>query len=90
MTRLIALETEAGPCYLPLEDVNLISAPFQKRGHEPARTLGLRGGHRVYILDTEENGLALADLLPENTKLLAKLAKDKPKRGRKAKAVDNG
>ena len=64
MPVLVALMTEAGPTYVDIATVCLISAPFESKGHHPSRTVGLIGGHKVYCLDTEFNRQALLSLLP--------------------------
>ncbi len=66
MTRqLTALETEQGPAYVDLGSVVLVSTPFQKHGHDPARVIGLLGGHKVYALDSPFNLEVLKAMLPD-------------------------
>jgi hypothetical protein len=68
---MIALQTEAGPAYVTLERIEMISSPFTKKGHDQARCVGLFGGHKVFILDNEHNRQKLESLLPADAKFLA-------------------
>jgi hypothetical protein len=70
-TTMIALQTEAGPAYVTLERIEMISSPFTKKGHDQARCVGLFGGHKVFILDNEHNRQKLESLLPADAKFLA-------------------
>ena len=70
---LVALMTEAGPSYVDLSTVCLISAPFASKGHHPSRTVGLVGGHKVYCLDSEFNRQALISLLPDDAPRFAQM-----------------
>lgn len=73
---LIRLETEAGPAFVDRDDVCMVTQPFQKKGHKPSCTVGLRGGHRLFMLYTIEN---LTAVLNGNKELLAAVIMPKDK-----------
>jgi hypothetical protein len=85
MAQLTALQTENGPTYLDIGSIVFVSAPFHKKSHEPARIIGLLGGHRAYVLDNNDNRLKLGALLPPDAAFMA-ADSEKKKRGRKPKA----
>ena len=83
---LTALTTDNGPTYLSTEDIICISPPFQKGSRPEARTIHLRGGHRIFIQNSDENRVKLAHLIPDDAPMLAASIKVKAKPGRKPKA----
>lgn len=80
---LTALMNDTGPNYVNLDDILAISAPLQKGTKPEARVLMMRGGHRVYIHNSEENRAKLAHLIPEDAPMLAAKISVKPKKSRK-------
>lgn len=52
---LTQFDTKDGPCFLDLSEVITVSSPFVKGRQPPARAVFLRGGHRVYVLDSRAN-----------------------------------
>lgn len=79
--RLTALMTEAGPTYIDMAAIVFVSTPFQKPNHEPARAVGLAGGHKVYVLDDEFNRLALKAMIPADAPMLVAVHAAKPPKG---------
>lgn len=76
---LTALETEAGPAYIDMASVQTVSAPFTKKNHAPARSVGLAGGHRVFVLDNDYNREVLKGLIPPEAVKLVKAHEERLK-----------
>lgn len=71
---LTAVMTETGPAYVDLAHVVVISSPFGKPGRPELRSLGMAGGHKVYVLNDEGNRTKLAGLLPADAPVMAQAA----------------
>lgn len=84
---LTALETEQGPAYIDLASVQVVSAPFEKRNHQPARSVGTAGGHKVFVLDNDYNRQVLKDMIPPEAVSLVKAHEERQKA---AKAILSG
>ena len=53
--QLVRLQSGNGPTWVSIVDVIVIGPVMKRAGHPPSRVICLRGGHRVYALDTEAN-----------------------------------
>ena len=85
---LTPLDTAGGPAFVNLADVTLVTAPYQVKQYAPARTVGLTGGHRVYVLNTKANcekllGAEIAGQFTYPPAPRGKAAKGKAPRGKK-------
>lgn len=84
---LVEFETELGPCFIDSDEISSVSNRIEYKGKKPSRMVGLKSGHRFYVLDILPNLILLFG--PEIAKRLApkpdaKQPKPKAaKRGRK-------
>lgn len=79
----LRLETAGGDAFVEKEEIVYVSAPYKKGNYKPSRTVGLRSGHSLYILDTKGNVQTLRD-----SGIGADIPQDKPKlKGRKTNAA---
>jgi hypothetical protein len=53
------LETDNGACFVELEDVVSVSPPIKAKDRPRSCVVGLRGGHKCYVLYSGENLYAL-------------------------------
>ena len=67
----VRLECEHGlSAYVDVSAIVIVTAPFVIKDHPESRTVGMVGGHKVYVLNTADNAKALAPFIPKGAPAL--------------------